>query len=1444
MLLNYLVENFYCMRKLYTTLFLFSAFLGLNAQQKQQTILLNPDIIQVEYLGETVALRDFVADPNFPNEVTKIAKPGYNPRKNWKLYPEINPDALPKGMDPALQTEYPHPATDDRGLTQSFNGIGNTNVDPADPTIDVGPNHVIQMINGSSGSYFKIWNKSGVQLQAQQYFDTFFGQPAGAGDPIVVYDGLANRWLMSEFTTTGNKFSIAVSSTADPMGTWYKYTFTAPQFPDYPKYSVWNNAYIITSNESSPAIYAIDRITMLAGGTSTTAQRFTLSSFGTIGFQAATPVNCDGNTAPPTGTPAYVMRMRDDSWGATSDALEMWAFNINWTTPASTSLTQVATLPIAAYNSSLCGYTAFACIPQQGSTTTLDPLREVLMNRIHYRNFGTYESIVCCHSADVDGNDKAGIRWYELRRTGGTAGTWSIYQQATYSPDANHRWMPSIGISATGNIGLAYNVSSSSMYPSLRYTGRRSCDPLNTMTEPETVIVAGTAANASNRYGDYSAMGTDPTDGETFWFTGMYNPAAAWSTRVAAFSIPGCAATVQFASNTSSVNESSANVNNNCLDYVVVNIPISIGVAPTQTTTATVNITGGTATNNVDYVVVTPLVTFNSTTTTGNIVINVYNDDYVEGNETITLGYTLNANGGNAQAGTLNQTVTVTINDDDVAPSGVTVPTTVFTQNFNAGLAPFTTVNPSGNTPWQVGLAAAATTTAYTVPTTNTTQFAWINDDACNCTQANVDLKSAVFSLVGYTGASLTFDAFFLGNTYQTFTESAKVKISTNGGTTFTNIYTIPGNTAWAPYTVDLTPYIGNANLMLAFNYADGGGWLYGCSIDNVVVTGQAAAGIQTAVNTAAPDQAYLGPNGTVYFSDPTSSKIMMKIQNNSSFDYGCVDVMVDRQGTTPTTAAFTTNNAPDFLMSKTFKVVPTNNSPTGNYTITLYYKENEVAAWETATGNSRNNIEMIKVNGNTSAISAVTPANFGTFTIVDMPVTLGAFGTDVTFTSTYTTGFSGFGMGIYNSAPVAPVASFTAPTSACVNTTVTFTNTSTGTPTTYLWNFGDGQTSTLANPTHTYYGPPGVYIVTLTVTNAAGTNTTTSGISVLPSVTYYADADGDGYGSASPTQVGCTPPTGYVANNTDCNDAVAAINPAAVEVCNAADENCNGLIDEGIAVTTYYADVDGDGFGNPNASVSNCAQPVGYITNNTDCADNAAAVNPNAIELCNNNIDDNCNGLVDDANAVTSQQNISLCQGEFITVGNNTYNTAGVFTDVLASANGCDSTVTTIINVIQYPIVSLTSSADTLCSNFLDIGQLTGTPAGGVFGAPATSTGAVNAATVGNGVYDITYTYDVNGCATTSTVTVVVDICGGVEENALSMVVAYPSPANENISFKGLELGAPIQLFDATGKLVYSSKVNREVVTLNVKNYAEGVYTLKSEKAGKVGSISFLVKH
>ena len=367
------------------------------------------------------------------------------------------------------------------------------------------------------------------------------------------------------------------------------------------------------------------------------------------------------------------MRMRDDAWnGSASDALEIWEFDIDWANPANTSLTQTNTIGVSPFDSELCGYTSFACIPQPGSGTTLDPLREVLMNRIHYRNFSTHESIVCCHVTDVDGSDLAGIRWYELRRTGGLSGSWSIYQEGTYSPDTDNRWMGSIGISASGQIGLAYNVSSSSTFPSLRYTGRKECDPLGVMTEPETVIIAGTASNNSNRYGDYNAIGTDPSDGESFWFTGMYNPAASWSTRIASFTIPSCTPLVQFNAASYTVDEPSADVINGCLDYYILTVPIQIGSDPSQPADIIVNVSGGTAIQGVDYEINNVTHSLDGTNLIGNVEIWVYNDSYVEGTETIILDYTLNANGGDATAGSFNQTTTITINDDDLAPSSMT----------------------------------------------------------------------------------------------------------------------------------------------------------------------------------------------------------------------------------------------------------------------------------------------------------------------------------------------------------------------------------------------------------------------------------------------------------------------------------------------------------------------------------------------------------------------------------------------------------------------------------------------------------------------------------------------------------------------------------------------------------------------------------------------------
>ncbi|MBK9073628.1 MAG: proprotein convertase P-domain-containing protein [Flavobacteriales bacterium] len=514
-----------------------------NAQEYVQ--LHNAEVLPLELLGETPAYRDWDSTRVFADEVVRdehgwLVKPEPPGTKESRMHPQVNPKALPLGDDPVWQ-RTPGTRSTGRALDLTTNGIPNTGVNPSDPCLSVGPNHVIQMINGSSGSYFRIFDKNGAALGAQTYLDNFINaiggitSYSGAGDPIVLYDALADRWLMSEFSASGNRLVMCVSTTADPLGTWYAYSFTAPSFPDYPKYAVWSTAYLITSNEGTGCpIYALDRTRMLAG-LSATSQRFTTPDYPSIGFQATTPMNFSGGTPPPAGAPAMVMRMADDGWTAAipNDRLEIWTLTLDFTTPANSVLAGPSFMATSDFDTDLCGYTSFSCIDQPGSTTNLDPLREVIMNRAQYRNFGTHEAIVCNHVTDVGGNQGA-IRWYELRRIG-IANPWAIHQEGTYAPDATSRWMGHIAINANGDIGLAYNVSSSSVFPGIRYTGRSASDPLGQMTFAETTIVAGTNPNSSNRYGDYNSLDVDPSTG-SFWGTAQYNPATSWATRIYEFS--------------------------------------------------------------------------------------------------------------------------------------------------------------------------------------------------------------------------------------------------------------------------------------------------------------------------------------------------------------------------------------------------------------------------------------------------------------------------------------------------------------------------------------------------------------------------------------------------------------------------------------------------------------------------------------------------------------------------------------------------------------------------------------------------------------------------------------------------------------------------------------------------------------------------------------------
>ena len=464
-----------------------------------------------------------------------------------------NLEATPQSrLDPLLEVQEKASRDASRVFTTpgrvNFEGIPFTGVVPPDTVGDVGPNHYIQMVNGGGGAVVSIFDKTGTLQAGPFVLDSLWtaGGACASGftDPIVLYDRLADRWLMSEIGS-GNNLCIYISQTADPIaGGWFNYQLTTPNFPDYPKYAVWPDAYYISTNEPSPAAYALQRSQMLLG-LAASAQLFTAPDLAGFGFQALTPGDLDGPTAPPASSPGLFIRHRDDeahnvgSNDPTQDFLEIFEFDVDFAVPANSTFTGPTSIGISEIDSDLCGLFSFFCFPQPGTGTTLDPLREVVMWRSQYRNFGTHETLVGNLVTDVDGTDHGGIRWYELRNRG--AG-WRLFQEGTFAPDAHHRFMGSIAMDKDGNVALGHSISSSTVFPSIRYVGRLATDPLGTLPQGEATIINGTGSQTfSTRWGDYSSMNVDPADDCTFWYTNEYTPAnGQWRTRIATFSFPSC----------------------------------------------------------------------------------------------------------------------------------------------------------------------------------------------------------------------------------------------------------------------------------------------------------------------------------------------------------------------------------------------------------------------------------------------------------------------------------------------------------------------------------------------------------------------------------------------------------------------------------------------------------------------------------------------------------------------------------------------------------------------------------------------------------------------------------------------------------------------------------------------------------------------------------------
>jgi len=440
-----------------------------------------------------------------------------------------------------------------------FEGVPNVNgVLPPDTNGDVGPAHYVQTVNSS----FAIWNKStGQKLYGPANINTLWSGFGGAcqtrndGDPIVLYDHLADRWLIAQFALPRYPVKpfyicVAVSKTSDPEKAWSRYAYKFDKLPDYLKFGVWADAYYMAINQfksgsgtwGGQGVVAFERARMLAGQ-SARAVSFDLHGVDP-NLGGMLPSHLTG-PAPAPGTPNTFAVIDDDAWGYSADQIQLWDFGVNWTTPSASTFTKQAALSPAPFDSNLCGY-ARNCIPQRGTTVKIDTLSDRLMYRLNYRIVGSTPTLVVAHSVDVSGADRVGIRWYELQRT---SASWAIAQEGTYtgpSANADHRWMPSVAINKNGAMALGYSVSSTSTYPSIRFTGRLANDAAGTMSQGEGEIIAGAGSqtHTSGRWGDYASMSVDPVDGCTFWFTSEYYGAAGgsagWRTYVGSFKLPDC----------------------------------------------------------------------------------------------------------------------------------------------------------------------------------------------------------------------------------------------------------------------------------------------------------------------------------------------------------------------------------------------------------------------------------------------------------------------------------------------------------------------------------------------------------------------------------------------------------------------------------------------------------------------------------------------------------------------------------------------------------------------------------------------------------------------------------------------------------------------------------------------------------------------------------------
>lgn len=495
----------------------------LSGQNEQQ---IRPKVFTPAFFEKTIPLREMQEPPGDKY---------FNEKDIWNITetsisgPE-NP--LPFLIDPVLQNY--NGSGDPARLLINKDVLTNPGYGvPPDPNGDAGPHHYFHTVNVS----FVVLDKSGNTLlgptPCMTLWQNFPNINVTHGDPVTIYDHLADRWLTSIMASINGGpvyyELIAVSESSDPTGSWYVYAYELEGLPDYPKFGLWHDGYYWAANIFNletyewigAAAFACDRQAMLSGDPDARILRFQTTPAG--GFMQGPfsflPSHLVGDVQS-TVLPNYFMYFKDDAWGFANDFLSIWECKIDWDDTSACTFEEVAQLQTEAFDSN---FDNFTYITQPDPAYKLQSLCNRLMFRLDFRHFEEYDVMVTNHTVDCDATDHAGVRWYELRNYGTG---WEIHQQGTYAPDDDHRWMGSMSIDADGNIALGYSVSSSNTFPSVRATGRRAGDSLGIMTIPEFSIMDGGGSQTwmSERWGDYTSMSIDPVDQSTFWYINQYYP--------------------------------------------------------------------------------------------------------------------------------------------------------------------------------------------------------------------------------------------------------------------------------------------------------------------------------------------------------------------------------------------------------------------------------------------------------------------------------------------------------------------------------------------------------------------------------------------------------------------------------------------------------------------------------------------------------------------------------------------------------------------------------------------------------------------------------------------------------------------------------------------------------------------------------------------------------